>query len=142
MMMMRYTAVYLTYLQTKMYNSYMFNDLVILTYKNTIYQSKLDLLAIFETILVCKQHTQFQTDPRARSSLYRKRGGILIDLNQSSPDTNCLHKLLATTFFRENHFSVVFFCFRCIFTHICLSLGETIRFKKSDKIVDTHFKHC
>ena len=30
-----------------MYNSYMFNDkLVILTYKNTIYQSKLKLLAI------------------------------------------------------------------------------------------------
>ena len=42
-----------------MYNSYMFNDkLVILTYKNKIYQSKLKLLAI----LVCKQHTLFQTD--------------------------------------------------------------------------------
>jgi hypothetical protein len=41
----------------------MFNDkLVILTYKNTIYQSKLKLLAIFVTILVCKQHTLFQTD--------------------------------------------------------------------------------
>ena len=35
----------------------MFNDkLVILTYKNTIYQSKLKLLAISVTILVCKQH--------------------------------------------------------------------------------------
>jgi hypothetical protein len=46
-----------------MYNSYMFNDkLVILTYKNTIYQSKLKLLAIFVTILVCKQHMLFQTD--------------------------------------------------------------------------------
>jgi hypothetical protein len=40
----------------------MFNDkLVILTYKNTIYQSKLKLLAIFVTILVCKQHTLSQT---------------------------------------------------------------------------------
>jgi hypothetical protein len=39
----------------------MFNDkLVIFTYKNTIYQSKLKLLAIFVTILVCKQHTLFQ----------------------------------------------------------------------------------
>ena len=46
-----------------MYNAYMFKDkLVILTYKNTIYQSKLKLLAIFVTILVCKQHTLFQTD--------------------------------------------------------------------------------
>ena len=36
----------------------MFKDkLVILTYKNTIYQSKLKLLAMFVTILVCKQHT-------------------------------------------------------------------------------------
>ena len=44
-----------------MYNSYMFNDkLVIFTYKNTIYQSKLKLLAIFVTILACKQHTLFQ----------------------------------------------------------------------------------
>ena len=35
----------------------MFNDkLVIVTYKNAIYQSKLKLLAIFITILVCKQH--------------------------------------------------------------------------------------
>ena len=41
----------------------MFKDtLVILTYKNTIYHSKLKLLAIFVTILVCKQHTLFQTD--------------------------------------------------------------------------------
>ena len=41
----------------------MFNDkLVILTYKNTIYQSTLKLLAIFVTILVCKQHTLSQTD--------------------------------------------------------------------------------
>ena len=41
----------------------MFNHkLVILTYKNTIYQSKLKLLAIFVTILVCKQHMLFQTD--------------------------------------------------------------------------------
>jgi len=54
-----------------MYNSYMFNDkLVIFTYKNTIYQSKLKLLAIFVTILVCKQHT-----PSYRG------GVILIDLN-------------------------------------------------------------
>ena len=35
----------------------MFNDkLDIFTYKNTIYQSKLKLLAILVTILVCKQH--------------------------------------------------------------------------------------
>jgi hypothetical protein len=41
----------------------MFKDkLVILTYKNTIYHSKLKLLAIFVIILVCKQHTLFQTD--------------------------------------------------------------------------------
>ena len=40
----------------------MFNDtLVILTFKNTIYQSKLKLLAIFVTILICKQHKLFQT---------------------------------------------------------------------------------
>ena len=43
-------------------NSFVFNSdkLVIFTYKNTIYQSKLNLLAIFVTILVCKQHTLFQ----------------------------------------------------------------------------------
>jgi hypothetical protein len=41
----------------------MFNDkLVIPIYKNTIYQSKLKLLGIYVTILVCKQHTLFQTD--------------------------------------------------------------------------------
>jgi hypothetical protein len=41
----------------------MFKDkLVILTYKNTIYQSKLKLLAMFVTILVCKQHTLFEVD--------------------------------------------------------------------------------
>ena len=41
----------------------MFNDkLVIFTYKNTIYQLKLKLLAIFATILVCKQHMLVQTD--------------------------------------------------------------------------------
>ena len=35
----------------------MFNDkLDIFTYKNIIFQSKLKLLAIFVTILVCKQH--------------------------------------------------------------------------------------
>jgi hypothetical protein len=46
-----------------MYNSYIFKDkLVILTYKNTIYQSKLKLLVIFVTILICKQHKLFQTD--------------------------------------------------------------------------------
>jgi hypothetical protein len=63
-----------------MYNSNMFKDkLVILTYKNTIYQSKLKLLAIFVTILVCKQHMLFQTDS-VRGSSYRDRV-ILIDLN-------------------------------------------------------------
>jgi hypothetical protein len=36
-----------------------FNDkLIIVTYKNAIYQSKLKLLAIFVTILVCKQHNR------------------------------------------------------------------------------------
>jgi hypothetical protein len=55
-----------------MYNSYMFNDkLVILTYKNAIYQSKVKLLAIFVTILVCKQHMLFQIDS-AITVLYLK----------------------------------------------------------------------
>ena len=36
--------------------------LVILTYKNTIYQSKLKLLVIYVSILVCKQHTLFLAD--------------------------------------------------------------------------------
>jgi hypothetical protein len=58
-----------------MYNSYMFNDkLVILTYKNTIYQSKLKLLAIFVTILVCKQHTLFQTDSARAQFIIQRRG--------------------------------------------------------------------
>jgi hypothetical protein len=36
----------------------MFNDkLVMLTYTNTMYQSKFKLLAIVVTILACKQHT-------------------------------------------------------------------------------------
>ena len=49
----------------------MLNDkLVIVTYKNAIYQSKLKLLAIFVTILVSKQPTLFQTDSRVRSSSY------------------------------------------------------------------------
>jgi hypothetical protein len=37
-------------------------DLTYTICKNTIYPSKLKLLAIFVTILVCKQHTLFQTD--------------------------------------------------------------------------------
>jgi hypothetical protein len=63
------------------YKPSMLNDkLVILTYKNTIYQSKLKLLAIFVTILVCKQHTCFKPIPHVCSSSYRG-GVILIDLN-------------------------------------------------------------
>ena len=66
----------------------MFNDkLVILTvtHKNTIYQSKLKLLAIFVTILVCKQHTNqnvhcFKPIPHVCSSSYRDEV-ILIVLN-------------------------------------------------------------
>jgi hypothetical protein len=52
----------------------MFNDkLVILTYKNTIYQSKLKLLAIFVTILVCKQHMLFKTDPARAQFIIQRR---------------------------------------------------------------------
>ena len=54
----------------------MFNDkLVILTvtHKNTIYQSKLKLLAIFVTILVCKQHTLFQTDSTRVQFIIQRR---------------------------------------------------------------------
>jgi hypothetical protein len=55
----------------------MFNDkLVILTYKNAIYQSKLKLLAIFVTILVCKQHMLFQTDS-ARAQFIIQRQSYL-----------------------------------------------------------------
>jgi hypothetical protein len=51
----------------------MFNDkLVILTYKNTIYQSKLKLLAIFVTILVCKQHTLFEACARVQFIIQRR----------------------------------------------------------------------
>ena len=56
-----------------MYNSYMFNDiLVIVTYKNAIYQLKLKLLAIFVTILVCK-HTLFQTDSARAQFIIQRR---------------------------------------------------------------------
>ena len=52
----------------------MFNDrLVILTYKNTIYQSKLKLLAIFVTILACEQHTPFQTDSARVQFIIQRR---------------------------------------------------------------------
>jgi hypothetical protein len=52
----------------------MFKDkLVILTYKNTIYQSKLKLLAICVTILVCKQHTLFQADSARAQYIMQRR---------------------------------------------------------------------
>ena len=52
----------------------MFNDkLVILAYKNTIYQSKLKLLAIFVTILVCKQHMLFQADSACAQFIIQRR---------------------------------------------------------------------
>jgi hypothetical protein len=55
----------------------MFKDtLLILTYKNTIYQLKLKYLVIFVTILVCKQHTLFQTDS-ARVKFIIQRGSYL-----------------------------------------------------------------
>jgi hypothetical protein len=64
-----------------MYNSYLFKDkLVILTYKNTIYQSKLKLWAIFVTILVVNNIRCYKPIPRVRSSPYRG-AVILIDLN-------------------------------------------------------------
>jgi hypothetical protein len=56
----------------------MLNDkLVILTYKNTIYQSKLKLLAIFVTILVCKQHTLFQTCARVQFIIQRRTQAVV-----------------------------------------------------------------
>jgi hypothetical protein len=55
----------------------MFKDKpVILTYKNTIYQSKLKLLAMFVTILVCKQHTLFEVDS-ARAQFIIQRQSYL-----------------------------------------------------------------
>jgi hypothetical protein len=114
----------------------MFNDkLVILTYKNTIYQSKLKLWAMFVTILVCKQHTLFQTD-FARTQFTIQRRSYLDWLELEYPR----HKLLANTFPHNISWKPlfgVFACFRWIFTHICSSLGEKYRFKNSDKIVDT-----
>jgi hypothetical protein len=65
----------------------MFNDkLHIFTYKNTIYQSKLELLAIFgqslfsSTVMVTTYIFINKLIPRVHSSLYRGRV-ILIDLN-------------------------------------------------------------
>jgi hypothetical protein len=52
----------------------MFNDkLVILAYKNTIYQSKHKLLAIFVTILICKQHKLFQTDSTSAQFIIQRQ---------------------------------------------------------------------
>jgi hypothetical protein len=66
----------------------MFNDkLHIFTYKNTIYQSKFKLLAVFgqsrfsSTIRFSdRRHFHQQTIPRVRSSAYRG-GVILTNLN-------------------------------------------------------------
>jgi hypothetical protein len=60
----------------------MFNEkLGIFTYKNTIYQSKLKLLAIFVTILVCKQHTLLNIAGKTCSQAIRI-WATLIQVNQ------------------------------------------------------------
>jgi hypothetical protein len=57
-----------------MYNSYMFNDkLVVLTYTNAMYQSKFKLLAIFVIILACKQQMLFQTDSARAQFIIQRR---------------------------------------------------------------------
>ena len=108
----------------------MFNDkLHIFTYKNTIYQSKLKLVAIFGQSRFSpmvrfsdRRHFHQQTDS-ARAQLIIQRRSYLewVELEYA----NLLSQLFG-----------VFGCFRWIFTHICSSLGEKFRFKKSDKIVD------
>jgi hypothetical protein len=122
----------------------MFNDkLVILIYKNTIYQSKFKLLAIFATNLVCKQHTLFQTDS-VRAQFIIQRRSYLDWLELELPRhklTNCLRTCFPRNISWKPLFAI-FGCFRWIFTHICSSLEEKIRFKKSDKIVDIVTLKC
>jgi hypothetical protein len=112
----------------------MFNDkLVIPIYKNTIYQSKLKLLVIFVTILVCKQHTLFQTDS-AHAQFIIQRRSYLDWLELEYPR----HKLLATTFPPKYFVKTTFRCFLAVLVDFLLtSVRKKIRFKKSDKIVDT-----
>ena len=71
-----------------MYNSYMFNDkLHIFTYKNTIYQSKLKLLAIFGQSRVSfhgyifRQKTFLSTNRFRTCAVHHTEAVILIDLN-------------------------------------------------------------
>jgi hypothetical protein len=86
----------------------MFNDkLVILTYKNTIYQSKFELLAIFVTILVCKQHTMYAVSNRFRTCAVPHTEAELTWLTWirvAQTQIACDH--ISPEIFRENHFSV------------------------------------
>jgi hypothetical protein len=115
----------------KMYNSYMLNaELHIFTYKNTIYKSKLKLFAIFgqrrfsSTVRFSDRRHFHQQIDSARAQLIIQRRSYLewVQLEYA----NLLSQLFG-----------VFGCFKWIFTHICSSLGEKFRFKKSDKFVDT-----
>ena len=117
----------------------MFKDkLVILTYKNTIYQSKLKLWAIFVTILVCKQHTLFFKPILRVHSLPYRGGVILIDLNLSSPDTNSL----LTHFPRNISWKPLFGVLDEFLLTSVQVWEKKSDWKKSDKIVDTVTLMC
>ena len=101
------------YLQTKMHNSYMFTDkLYIFTQAiRTLFINQNSNYQPFSVKVGFLPRLDFPTEDifinkpilRLHSSSYRG-GVILIDLNQSSPDTICEHVFPEIS--RENHFSV------------------------------------
>jgi hypothetical protein len=123
----------------------MFNDkLHIFTYKNTIDQSQLKLLAIFgqsrfssSVRFSDRRHFHQQTDSVRAQFIIQRRSYIdWLELEQHT------HKLLANMFSPKYFVKTTFRClwlflYIWIFTHISSSLEEKFRSKKSDKIVDT-----
>jgi hypothetical protein len=118
----------------------MFNeklDIFTYMYKNTIYQSKLKLVAIFGQSRFSST-VRFSDRRHVHQRTVSARAQFII---QSSPDTNCLRTPLSPKYFVTTTFRF-FGCSRWIFTHICSSLGEKFRFKTSDKIVDIARTPC
>ena len=94
-----------------MYNSYMFNDkLHVFTYKNTIYQSKLKLLAIFGQCqfycTIFRQKTFSSTNRFRACAVHHTEGELswLIWIIVAQTQIACEH--VFPEIFRENHFSV------------------------------------
>ena len=105
-------------------------------YKNTIYQSKLKLLAIFG-------QSRFSSPVRSSTSRFctyavhhtEAELSWLTWIRVAQTQIACEHVFPRNISWKP--LFGVFGCFRWICTHICSSLGEKFRFKKSDKIVDT-----